>query len=270
MKIRDKDLDLKKNTYVMGILNVTPDSFSDGGLHNSNPTALEHAMKMVKEGADIIDVGGESTRPGYEPVPADIEIQRVVPVIEAIRKVSGIPISVDTTKPSVAAAAMAAGADIINSVSGLAADADMIKVVKETDAVFVMTYEKNYVNQFGEELIKMAESAVEAGISEDKIILDPGIGFGKTYEENLRILNELPVITQTGYPILLGCSRKSVIERATDAPCIKDRLAGTIVTTVLAAFAGVFIVRVHDVADNVRAIRMLRAVCEDEDGQFKD
>ena len=261
MKIRESVFDFSGHTYVMGILNVTPDSFSDGGLHNTPQRAVDHALRMVSEGAAIIDVGGESTRPGYEPVPADVEKKRVIPVIEAIRRASSVPISIDTTKPLVAEAALAAGADIVNSVSGLATDDEMIKVVKEFDVPFIMTYEKSYVNQFGEALIGMAERVIEAGIKEEKIILDPGIGFGKTYEENLRILNELPLITQTGYPILLACSRKSVIKQACSAPDIRDRLSGTIVATTLAALAGVGIVRVHDVADNVRAIKMLRAVC---------
>lgn len=264
MKIRDKEFDFQRNTYVMGILNVTPDSFSDGGLHNTTEAAVEHAIKMISEGAAVIDIGGESTRPGFEPVPEDTEIKRVVPVIEALRKVSDIPVSIDTTKASVAAAALAAGADIVNSVAGTDVGDDMISVLKDSDAPFIMTHDKSYVNQFGEALIDMAETVIEAGVSEDRIILDPGIGFGKTYEENLRILNELPVITQTGYPILLGCSRKSVIRQACPAPEIRDRLPGTIVTTTLAALAGVGMVRVHDVADNVRAINMLKAICAEQ------
>lgn len=260
MKIGNREFDFSKTTYVMGILNVTPDSFSDGGLHNSTEKAVEHAVRMAEEGAAIIDVGGESTRPGYEPVPEDVEIKRVVPVIEAIRKVSDIPISVDTTKSAVAASALAAGADIVNSVAGLATGTDMIKVVRDSGAAFVMTYEDSYVNQFEKALTAMAETAVDAGIKPDRIIIDPGIGFGKTYEENLRILNELPILTQTDYPMLLGCSRKSVIKLATSAEDTGDRLPGTIVTTVLAALAGVGIVRVHDVADNVRAMKMLHAI----------
>jgi dihydropteroate synthase len=260
MKIRTRSFDLTKQTYIMGILNVTPDSFSDGGLHKTTADAVAHALKMIKNGADIIDIGGESTRPGHEIVSADEETERVLPVVEALRSVSDIPISVDTTKASVAAAAMAAGADIINTVEGVNVSDEMLAVVKETDAIFVMTYEKSYVNQFGEELIKMAERAIEAGIPEDKIIVDPGIGFGKTQEENLQIVNELPVLTQTGYPMLLGCSRKSFIGNVLDVP-ESDRLPGTLVTTTLAALAGVSIIRVHDVLENAQAVKMLKSIC---------
>ena len=259
IKIRDHGFDISKTTYVMGILNVTPDSFSDGGLHKTVDDAVRHALEMIDEGAAVIDVGGESTRPGYTPVPEDEERSRVVPVIKALRKKTDIPISVDTTKASVAAAAAAAGADIINTVAGLSADADMLAVVKDHDACFVMTYENSYVNQFGEALIGMAENAIEAGISPDKIIIDPGIGFGKSCEENLRILNELPVITQIGYPVLLGCSRKSFIRNVLNTTA-DDALSGTLTTTVLAALAGVGFVRVHDVKENVRAIKMLSSI----------
>ncbi|MCR5687158.1 MAG: dihydropteroate synthase [Lachnospiraceae bacterium] len=263
MVIRGRKLDLSEKTYVMGILNVTPDSFSDGGLHNSTDEAVVHALRMINEGAAIIDIGGESTRPGFTPVEEEEEIGRILPVIRALRNESDIPISVDTTKASVARAAMNEGADIINSVAGIAAGPDMMSAVRDTGAFFVMTYEDSYVNQFGEALIAMAENAVSAGIAEDKIILDPGIGFGKTQEDNLRILNELPIITQVGYPVLLGCSRKSVIGHALGQPD-EERLSGTIVTTVLASLAGVGIVRVHDVAENVRALKMLGAVCSAE------
>ena len=260
MQIRDIKFDLTASTYVMGILNVTPDSFSDGGLHNSVEGAVSHALKMEKEGAAIIDIGGESTRPGHVKISPEEELSRVIPVIEAIRKRTQIPLSIDTTKPEVAKAAVAAGADIINTVEGMGAPREMFDVVKYTGAVFVMTYEDSYVNRFGEQLIAMAERAVEAGIEADRIIVDPGIGFGKTQEENLRILNELPVITQIGYPVLLGCSRKSVIGNVLNVPA-DERLSGTVVTTVLATLAGVGIVRVHDVKENNEAIKMLRAVC---------
>ena len=261
MNIRGREFDLSKTTYVMGILNVTPDSFSDGDLHKTVEDAVEHALKMAEEGAAIIDIGGESTRPGYEPVSSEEETKRVIPVIEAIRKVSDIPISVDTTKHDVAAAAVAAGADIINSVAGLSSPDEMLDVVRSTGSVFVMTYENSYVNQFGEALIAMAEHAVEYGILPEKIIVDPGIGFGKTFEDNLKILNELPVITQIGYPVLLGCSRKSVIGKVLGG-AEDERLTGTLVTTVLATLAGVAIVRVHDVAENVKAVKMLGSICE--------
>ena len=247
----------------MGILNVTPDSFSDGGLHNTTDKAVEHALNMEKDGADIIDIGGESTRPGFAPVDINEEMSRTIPVIKALRSKTDIVISIDTTKPEVAEAALAAGADIVNSVAGLALTDDMVKIIKDHDAFFVMTYENSYVNQFGEALIGMAETAVEAGIDPGRIIVDPGIGFGKSQEDNLRIINELPIITQIGYPILLGCSRKSVIGNVLDVPP-NERLSGTLVTSTLAGLAGVGIVRVHDVKENVQSLKMLRAICSQD------
>ena len=245
----------------MGILNVTPDSFSDGGLHNSTESAVKHALSMIEEGAAIIDIGGESTRPGYESVPAGEELRRVIPVIEALRRMTDVPISVDTTKAAVASAAVDAGADIINTVAGLSAGEDMLAVVRDTGAYFVMTYEDSYVNQFGKALTNMVQKAVEAGISPDRIIVDPGIGFGKTVEENLRIVRELTSLTGNGYPVLLGCSRKSFIRNVLDVTT-DEALPGTLVTTLLAALAHVAIVRVHDVRENVRAIKMLSAIID--------
>ena len=264
MKIRNKEFDFDYMTYVMGILNVTPDSFSDGGLHNKEDEAVAHALKMIEEGAAIIDIGGESTRPGFERVTEEEELRRVIPVIRSLRKVSDIPISIDTTKPNVAAAAIEAGADIINTVEGVDAPCEMIEVVKSTGAPFIMTYEKGYADIFEDELIKMAKAAEEAGIDSDKIIVDPGIGFGKTQEENLKIINVLPMITRIPYPVLLGCSRKSVIGNVLNVP-VSERLPGTIVTTVLACLAKVGIVRVHDVSENVNALKMMRAIIETED-----
>lgn len=263
MKIRNTVFDFSNTTYIMGILNVTPDSFSDGGLHNSVQDAVNHALSMIEDGAAIIDIGGESTRPGHVPVDADEELRRVIPVIEALRKETDIPISIDTTKATVAAESLRAGADIVNSVAGLALTDDMISVVRDSGAPFVMTYENSYVNQFGEALIGMAEKAVEAGIDPAKLIVDPGVGFGKSLEDNLRIVNELPIITQIGYPILLGCSRKSMIGNVLGVP-EDERLPGTLVTTVLATLAGVGIVRVHDVKENVMSVKMLKAICGQE------
>lgn len=269
MIIRGHEFDFKKTTYVMGILNVTPDSFSDGGLHNSPDIAVAYALSMIDDGASIIDIGGESTRPGYEKVDIKTELQRTIPVIEELRSISTIPISIDTTKAEVVKAALAAGADIVNTVEGLGIGREMLDAVKAAGAYLVMTYEDSYVNQFGKSLEEMAKKAEAAGIARDKIIVDPGIGFGKTQEENLRILNELPFITQAGYPVLLGASRKSVIGNVLDVPAA-DRLPGTIVTTTLAALAGVAVVRVHDVAENVRAIKMLQAICASTDSNAEE
>ena len=271
MLIRNSDFDFKNNTYVMGILNVTPDSFSDGGLHNTPDSAVAHALKMIEEGAAIIDIGGESTRPGHEKISSQEELERVIPVIEELRKKTDIPISVDTTKPEVASDAVAAGADIVNTVEGAQMTPDMAEVIVKSKAAVILTYEGNYVNRndFCESLIKMAENAENLGIASERIILDPGIGFGKSQEENLEVLNDLPFITQTGYPVLLGCSKKSFInycmkrryEQKYSDVAAALRLPGTIVTTTLAALAGVGIVRVHDVAENIQAITVLEAVC---------
>ena len=271
MLIRNSRFDFKNNTYVMGILNVTPDSFSDGGLHNTTDNAVAHALKMIEEVAAIIDIGGESTRPGHQKISTKEELDRVIPVIEELRHSTDIPISVDTTKPEVAAAALAAGADIINTVEGAGMPPDMAEVIVKSKAAAVLTYEGSYVNRndFCEALIKMAENAENFGIAGERIILDPGIGFGKSQDENLKVLNDLPFITQTGYPILLGCSRKSFIsycmrqksEQKYSDTAATHRLPGTIVTTTLAALAGVGIVRVHDVAQNIQAITVLEAVC---------
>ena len=271
MIIGNSRFDFSKNTYVMGILNVTPDSFSDGGLHNTTDTAVAHALKMIEEGAAIIDIGGESTRPGHEKISVKEELERVIPVIEELRRKTDIPISVDTTKPEVASDAVAAGADIVNTVEGAKMTPDMAEAIVKSKAAVILTYEGNYVNQndFCEALIKMAENAENLGIAGERIILDPGIGFGKSQDENLKVLNDLPFITQTGYPILLGCSRKSFInycmkqknEQKYSDTAAADRLPGTIVTTTLASLAGVGIVRVHDVAENVQAITVLEAVC---------
>ncbi len=280
MIIRNREFDLANNTYVMGILNVTPDSFVDGGLHNTVDGAVSHALKMEAEGAAIIDIGGESTRPGHTAVSTGEELERVIPVIEAVRAVTDIPLSVDTTKAEVALAAIQAGADIVNTVEGAGMPADMAEVISRSNAYAVLTYEKSYVNRnvFCEALIRMAEQAEDYGIAGSRIIIDPGIGFGKTQEENLAVLNDLPFITQTGYPVLLGCSRKSFINYCMTANRLlrqytaqaggtyteippAERLPGTIVSTTLAALAGVGIVRVHDVAQNIQAIRVLEAVC---------
>ena len=265
MKIGSKDFKLGKRTYVMGILNVTPDSFSDGGKHNMLEDALEHAMRMVEEGADIIDVGGESTRLNYTMISEEEEIERVVPVIEAIRKISDIPISIDTYKSKVAKAACIAGADLVNDIWGLRYDPDMAKVVKEHDvAVCIMHNRKqmdyqNFLQDLLGDLQVSLSLAEKAGIDGDKIILDPGIGFAKTQDMNLFLLNHLDKLHQFGYPLLLGCSRKSVIGHVL-SETVEERLEGTLATSVIAVMKGCQFIRVHDIKENVRAIRMAEAI----------
>ena len=265
MIIGNKDFDVKNNTYVMGILNVTPDSFSDGGKWNNVDNAVAHAVKMAEEGASIIDVGGESTRPGYTQITDDEEISRVVPVISAIKKQLNIPISIDTYKSKVAKAALDAGADLVNDVWGFKYDKDMAKVVAEYNATCCLMHNKDkieykdFINDMISETLECVDIAINAGVKKENIILDPGVGFGKTYEMNLMSIKHLDKLCQTGYPVLLGCSKKSVIGNTLDLP-INERLEGTLVTTVMAVLSGCAFVRVHDVKENIRAIKMAQAI----------
>lgn len=262
MKIGNKEFTFGKKTYVMGILNVTPDSFSDGGTHNDTDSALCHAEKMIKEGADIIDVGGESTRPGHIQIGDEEEIRRVVPVIEGLKKEFDIPVSIDTYKSAVAEAALDSGADLLNDIWGLKYDDNIAGIAAKYDvAVCLMhnhdtTEYENFVQDVIKDLKQSIEIAKQAGIKEDNLILDPGVGFGKTYEQNLMIMNHLEEIVKLGYPVLLGTSRKSVIGLTLDLP-VEEREEGTLATSVLGAMKGCDFVRVHDVEKNVRALKMI-------------
>ena len=265
MKIGNRIFDLAGHTYVMGILNVTPDSFSDGGKYTDKDVAVKRALKMIEEGADIIDIGGESTRPGFTPVSADEQIERVVPVIEEIKKNIDIPISVDTYDAKVAKAALEAGCDIVNDIWGLKKDPEMAKVIAEYDAFCVLMHNRNnpdYIN-FRKDLLsdfgEILDIANAAGIDKDKIILDPGVGFGKTREQNLVAINHMDDLKVLGYPLLLGTSRKSVIGLTLDLP-VDERLEGTLATTVMACMKGINFVRVHDIKENVRTIKMTEAI----------
>jgi len=258
----------------MGILNVTPDSFSgDGLLAGEGSGGQDHvarivdvARAMAAEGADILDVGGESTRPGHEAVDESEELRRVAPVIAALHDaLPDVPLSVDTTKPAVAEAALAAGADIVNDIWGVAADEALSRIAAAHDAPIILMHnraEAVYANLVAE-VIADLEAAIDrahrAGVGWDKIIVDPGIGFGKTAEHNLALLRELDALLVLGRPILLGTSRKSTIGKVLDLPA-DERLEGTLATTALGIAAGVDIVRVHDVRANVRAARMADAI----------
>jgi len=252
-------------TYVMGILNVTPDSFSDGGKWNKRDAALRHVEKMVAEGADIIDVGGESTRPGYTMLSCEEEIDRVIPVIEAIKVNFDVPISLDTYKAAVAEAGILAGADMINDIWGLKYEKTMAQVIAMSGKPCCLMHNRKepqyhcFLQEVMEDLQETVELAAAAGIEADKIILDPGVGFAKSYEQNLEIMNRMEVLKELGYPLLLGCSRKSVIGLTLDLPA-EERLEGTLATTVLAVMKGCMFVRVHDVKENVRAVRMTEAI----------
>ncbi|MBN2221100.1 MAG: dihydropteroate synthase, partial [Vallitaleaceae bacterium] len=251
--------------YLMGILNVTPDSFSDGGQYNSIETAVEKAKEMVADGASIIDVGGESTRPGHISLSDAEEIERVVPVIKALRSQLDIPISIDTSKANVARAALEAGADLVNDVWGFKRDPQLAEVTKEFQVPCCLMHNRenrNYTHFLEEVYSDLEESvriALDAGISKDRILLDPGIGFAKNLEENLYLMKHLDKLLDLGYPLLLGTSRKSMIGLSLDLP-VHERLEGTIATTVLGYQLGCRIFRVHDVKENYRALKMTEII----------
>ena len=265
MKIGRREFDTKNNTYIMGIFNVTPDSFSDGGRYNELDAALRHAEQLVREGADVIDVGGESTRPGHIQITDEEEIQRVVPVIEALKSRFDVPVSIDTYKSCVAEAALDAGADLVNDIWGLKYDERMASVIAEHGAACCLTHNRNtaeysdFLVDFMEDMRECVETASRAGIAEDKILLDPGVGFRKTYEMNLEIISRREIMHELGDPNRLGTSRKSVIGLTLDLPA-DQREEGTLVTTVYGVQKGCAFVRVHDVEKNRRAIKMTRAL----------
>ena len=262
-----------KHTYVMGILNVTPDSFSDGGRFNDIDRALKHTEELVNDGADIIDVGGESTRPNYTQISDSEEIERVVPVIEKIKQNFDIPVSIDTYKSAVASAAVSAGADMINDIWGLKYDGNMAKVISESGAACCLMHNRknaqynSFIDDVLNDLRESVEIAKRAGIQKDKIVLDPGIGFAKSYKENLIMTNNLDRMNEIGYPVLLGTSRKSMIGLTLDLPS-DQRLEGTIATTVMAVIKGCMFVRVHDVLENKRAIMMTEAIINSSKGNW--
>ncbi len=265
MRIGQRDFRTKGHAYVMGILNVTPDSFSDGGKYNDLDQALYHVEKMITDGMDIVDVGGESTRPGYTQISAQEEIERVTPVIEAIKSRFNVPISLDTYKSEVAKAGIAAGVDMINDIWGLKYDENMAQVIAESGLPCCLSHNrkemkyKNLIEEMFWDLEASLELASSKGIAYDKIILDPGIGYGKSYENNLEIIDNLQKFHSLGYPLLLGASRKSVVGMGMDLP-VNDRMEGTLVTTVYGVQRGVMFVRVHDVKENARAVKMTEAI----------
>ena len=265
MRIGTRDFDVKNHTYCMGILNVTPDSFSDGGKWKDMDKALLHVEEMLSEGMDILDIGGESTRPGYTMLSDEEEMSRVVPVIEAVKKRFDVPISLDTYKSAVAHAGIQAGADMINDIWGLKYDGQMADVIAESKVACCLMHNRkeaeyqNYIKDIKEDLRQSVRIAVEAGIAGDKLMIDPGVGFAKSYEQNLEIINKLEELQCFDLPILLGCSRKSVIGLTLDLPT-DQRLEGTLTTTVVGVMKGCSFVRVHDIKENVRAIRMTEAI----------
>ena len=253
------------HTYVMGILNVTPDSFSDGGKFNNIDSALKHTEQLINDGADIIDVGGESTRPNYTKISDEEEIERVVPVIEKIKADFDVPVSIDTYKSKVAAAAVGAGADLVNDIWGLKYDKNMAEVIAKSGAACCLMHnrERAEYNSFVEDVLDDLRETIaiakKAGIADDKIILDPGVGFAKSYEQNLIITNNVDRLNELGYPVLLGTSRKSMIGLTLDLPS-DQRVEGTFATSVIGVMKGCRFVRVHDVLENKRAILMTEAI----------
>lgn len=270
---KDRVLEVGDKTLVMGVLNVTPDSFSDGGQFYDADAAIKHGLQLATDGADIIDVGGESTRPGAAPVGEEDEINRVVPVVEALAMDADAVISIDTTKAAVAEAAIAAGASILNDVSALRFDARMMEVARVSGAGIVLMHMKgeprtmhenpmygNVVGEVKQQLFAWAENAEQSGISDHRLAIDPGIGFGKTIDHNLELLKNLRELTeQTKYPVVVGPSRKSFIGKTLDLP-VEERLEGTAAVVAWAVANYASVIRVHDVKEMVRVCRMVEAI----------
>ena len=265
MIIGNRDFDTKNHTYIMGILNVTPDSFSDGGNYTVVDKALFRVEEMIKEGVDILDIGGESTRPGYQQISVAEEIHRVVPVIERIKKNFDIPISLDTYKSEVAFNGIKAGADMINDIWGLKAYDKMARIIADNQVACCLMHNRNeaiYRSFLDDVLMDLKESvsmALDAGIAKDKIMIDPGVGFGKSYEHNLEIMKKIDALKVLGYPILLGVSRKSVIGLTLDLP-VSERLNGTLALSAYGLMQGCSFLRVHDIKQNKEVVCMLEAI----------
>lgn len=265
MRIGGREFECSGHTYVMGILNVTPDSFSDGGRWNDLDCVLRRVESMVEEGADVIDIGGESTRPGYTMISVQEEIERVLPAVEAVKSRFEVPVSLDTYKAEVALSGIAAGVDLINDIWGLKYDEKIASVIADSDLPCCLMHNRkspeyrNFWQELTEDLVETLKLAERAGIQKDRIILDPGVGFAKSYEQNLAVIGCLEQLKVLGCPLLLGCSRKSVIGLTLDLP-VEERLEGTLATTVLAVLKGCMFVRVHDVKENVRAVKMTDAI----------
>lgn len=265
MKIGNKLFDLENECYIMGILNFTPDSFSDGGQWNDMEKAIRHVGDMIAEGAAIIDIGGESTRPGHQQITVQEEIDRVVPVIERVKKEFDIPVSIDSYKSEVVEAALQAGADLVNDIWGFKYDKRVAELTAKYNVPCCLMHNRDnteyndLLTDFCDDLRECVAIGKAAGVKDEQIILDPGIGFGKNYEQNLIVMNHMECMKELGYPILLGTSRKSMIGLTLDLPA-DQRVEGTLVTTVMGVQKGASFIRVHDVKENMRAIRMTQAI----------
>lgn len=278
LQLRSRSLILGRRTLIMGVLNVTPDSFSDGGAYLDTEAAVARALQLEQAGADILDIGGESTRPGATPVSPDEEQRRVLPVIEGLRGKLRIPISVDTRRAAVAEAALEAGAEIVNDVSGLRSDPRLAEVARRARAALILMHmrgtprtmqQKPFARDVLRDVISGLRASValarRAGLAKSRLLLDPGIGFGKSHEQNFEILAHLPELARLGCPIVVGTSRKAFLGKALaklgDPPAPpEDRLLGTIVTVTASILGGAHIVRVHDVAEMVRVARVADAI----------
>ena len=266
MKIGNKEFKIGEKTYIMGILNFTPDSFSDGGKFDNIEAAVNHVKEMIEAGADIIDIGGESTRPNHIPVDETEEIDRVIPIIKAVRENFNIPISIDTYKAKVAEKAIEAGANLINDVWGFKKDKDMARVAAKYNVPCCLMHNrenedyKDLMEDILDDLRESIKIAKDAGVKDENIILDPGIGFAKSHEQNLETMNKLERLKELGYPILLGTSRKRMIGFTLDLP-VEERVEGTVATTVIGIMKDACdFVRVHDVLENARAAKMTDAI----------
>lgn len=267
IKAKQWTLDFSKKTYVMGILNATPDSFSDGGKYNKKEKAVERAKQMVADGADMIDIGGESNRPGFEKVEVEAkeEISRVLPIIEGVKEAVDVPISIDTYKAETADVALRAGAAMINDIWGAKKDPEMAYVAAKHNVPIILMHNRDNMD-YGDimtDMLKDIEESIaichRAGVKDDQIILDPGIGFAKTYEQNLEVMRRLEEFTTLGYPVLLGTSRKSMIAKTLQLP-VDERVEGTGATVSLGIERGCDIVRVHDVLEMARTVKMMDAM----------
>lgn len=265
MIIGNRKFDTENHTYIMGILNVTPDSFSDGGQFNNLDAALVHTAEMIHQGADIIDIGGESTRPGHQKISDSEEIDRITPIITAVKSRFDIPISIDTYKGPVAEAALQAGADLVNDIWGFKADPTIAKITSAHGAACCLMHNRHkaeyndFLKDMVTDLLESVTLAQAAGIPKTNIMVDPGVGFGKTQDQNLAAINHLDALKVLGLPILLGTSRKSVIGNTLHLPS-DERVEGTLATTVIGLLRGCAFVRVHDVLENKRIIQMTQAI----------
>lgn len=265
MIIGNKKFNTAKKTYIMGILNLTPDSFYDGGIYNNINKAVERAITMHEEGAEIIDIGGESTRPGHTQISVNEEINRIIPIIKSIKKEIDIPLSIDTYKAEVAEESINAGADLVNDIWGLKYDKNMADVVSNADIPICLMHNKvnkNYGSFFDEVIVGLNESiniALEHDIPKNNIMIDPGIGFAKDTDQNLEIMARLQELKKLNYPVLLGVSRKSVIGNVLNI-LVEERLIGTVVLNMIGYLYNIAFLRVHDVKEHVQMLKMLEAI----------